>query len=145
VELVEVVAAAVEERRPELELLVRDLVDRELHRVAVELVAAELTARRNGTAAVDRTSPKSEANKREATNKREAMSADRETATGEVASADVPASEPPPAVKACRRCSEVKRLTAFPVEARANDGRRNVCRACNARRHRGCPSLPSQT
>lgn len=48
-ELSQVVAAAVEERRGELELLVRQLVDRELQRVAGELVEAELHTRRNGT------------------------------------------------------------------------------------------------
>ena len=48
-ELSQVVAAAVEERRGELELLVRQLVDRELQRVAGELVEADLASRRNGT------------------------------------------------------------------------------------------------
>ena len=50
-ELSQVVAAAVQERRGELELLVRQLVDRELERVAGELVEADLAVRRNGDAA----------------------------------------------------------------------------------------------
>jgi hypothetical protein len=49
VELSQVVAAAVQERRGELELLVRQPVDQEFQRVAGGLVATELAIRQNGT------------------------------------------------------------------------------------------------
>jgi hypothetical protein len=50
VELAEVVAAAVRQRTPELERLVRERVDAELTRLVPELVERELAVRRNGGA-----------------------------------------------------------------------------------------------
>ena len=89
-ELAQVVAAAVRARRPELELLIREQVDAELARL-IELVEAELQARRNG------------------------------------APAEV--EEPPPGMRRCRHCGQVKPVAKFP------EGR-HTCRACKSRRAR---------
>ena len=105
-ELAEVVAAAVRSRRPELELLVREQVDAELARVIGELVEQELAARRNG---------------------------------GPVGDASPPSPEvegPPPGTRRCTSCGETKPLAGFPLDAKAREGRRNVCAECRARRRR---------
>ena len=108
-QLAAIVAAAVRERQPELEDLIRQTVDVELERVVEELVARELERRRNGGPGVIGTligEPESDPVDR---------SVDHDS--GE---------RRPLATKRCRTCDETKPLEAFPPG-------RNVCKSCTAR------------
>ena len=86
VELSLLVANAVRERRPELELLVRAEVDAELARVTGELVEQELAARRNGAGA------------------------ELPVVPAEESSTPDPEQEAPLGMRRCTRCEEVKPL-----------------------------------
>ncbi len=112
------VAAAVADRQPQLEQLVREHVDRELARLVGALVEQELAVRRNG--GPPPRDPAAAAS----------QAAEDPSASGSPAPAAEPIEQPPsPATKVCRACGAAKPIEKFPPG-------RNTCRTCKTRRQR---------